>query len=676
MKFNKYIFNLTFLAVLLPLLSQLPAQAARFRRLECVQGNCDTRLRVRKKDLTKKYPGDNTRVLMNVDTRKLNIGENDSINYKVIVYEDNAGIQDILTVSYVRLPLLKSNIVKQRFFIELPAFIGTKNLRVALHNSSGKLEAIYGMNVTTRGTIETSNNIDTNSFLNTTDNNNFSVAGFDCESGKLDECVTDAIFFKKAVFETNNRRFANETNIVKESDGTYRVRIPVKPASIRILKDRPNRKFVTLNDGSAPPDLGNQDDLDAFSLVTNELTIGLGAENSKLAFNPETDTFTISVNGSPAILTIDGAGNVLLGSGSVNPNAKLSLSPTAGQVPIILNNSNLDTTVPANGSFEFTGSGLYFTVNGERKFIVLNPTSSTLTSTVIPNVNVTGSNNTNNLGGNPASFYQNADNINAGVFDAARLPADIGAIRLNNESDQNFMVFKGAANVTLENTADSNLELPTTGTLITLDEISLASNSVTSAEIIDGEVKSIDIKDGTLDNRVFNADLDASKINENSQFINIDRLPSRTIVDITGLAAALDAIVPVTDTIDALDQTDTDKPLSAQQGFKLQQLINDPSSLLYSTKTVGPLTTNVTISFTENQSFYTVDLANAESLQVADLEQGHIAYVKVEATSADVDLPANIRVLSGNLSSGNINWIHLEVVKAGNNPMIHAKIFN
>lgn len=90
------------------------------------------------------------------------------------------------------------------------------------------------------------------------------------------------------------------------------------------------------------------------------------------AFKSAIEYFNVA-SGFTKLVLVKSGGNVGIGLGATAPTARLNLpagTATAGSAPLKLT-AGTNLTTPENGTFEFDGTNLYFTVGGVRKTVTL-----------------------------------------------------------------------------------------------------------------------------------------------------------------------------------------------------------------------------------------------------------------------------------------------------------------
>jgi hypothetical protein len=488
------------------------------------------------------------------------------------------------------------------------------------------------------------------------------IPGYRCNDSGLNDCNVEALFFKKLVFESDRRKKANQTYVVNESDGAFKIQIPVQPGKGREKIKRPAPKFVVDNDitvTTVPETLSSP------LLTTNTLRIGLNPDHADLTYKAATDELTIQVNDATPILRATRSGAVGIKTSS---SSQSQLDIGASNIPqIALKDANLAPTL-MNGAFEFTGTGLSFTSGGVRRFILLDPTSPNAPSTA-PTANLVGSLDANLLDNKSPVFFTNVSNINAGTLSQARLPADIGAIFLKNEVSNKNLVMQGSHNITLTSQTNSEYILPISGTLATTDDL-LPNNSVTTSNIINGTIQGIDIANNTLDDTKIAPDLSATKVT--SGVINKSRLPNRDIININNLTTVLGGKLLKFDITNNLISTNVDKPLSANQGKVLKDLLDSKTQFTTAKQILG----GVNLDFTINQSFLTKVMTANTTFTASNLKQGNRILLELSG-NFNIILPSYFQTLTGAYDSTKINLIELEVINDSlTTPLVYVRIFN
>ena len=269
--------------------------------LECVAGNCTLDFQISSNDLNLNLNNERPNVLCVIDTRPLNVSN--SASYRILAYEvDSSGNTIINSDTKVDFPTYRRNIRDQRIRIELVPRLGNREIYLAVHDSTGSLYTLYRARIASSGSFVANNTLSTSSFntglstaSNSTLNSSEIVPGYRCTNAGLDDCNIESLLFKRLTFESSRRRRANQTNLIKDPDGAYRVQIPVQPGKFRAKQIRPAPRFVVLEDlniNLVPETLSSP------LLTTNPLRIGLGNEHADLAFNASTDEFTLAIDDS------------------------------------------------------------------------------------------------------------------------------------------------------------------------------------------------------------------------------------------------------------------------------------------------------------------------------------------------------------------------------------------
>lgn len=639
--------------------------------LECLAGNCNLDFKVSLDDLNLNLNNERPNILCVINTKPLNISNAHS--YRIVAYELNANGKAIINSdTKVDFPTYRRNIHDQRIRIELVPKLGSREIYLAVHDSTGSLYALYRANISSSGSFVANNTLSTSSFntgfSNTSSGTNEIVPGYRCTDSGLDECNVESLLFKRLTFESNRRRRANQTNLIKDSDGAYKIQIPVQTGKYREKKIRPAPKFIVLEDlnvNLVPETLSSP------LLTTNPLRIGLASNHVDLVFDENTDEFTLAVNDALPIIRADRSGNV-----SISPNSKSGLDDAkftaemgqtnSSRPPLRLQSSNL-TTTPISGSFEFTGKELYFTADGVRRYILLDPVSPN-PSNLSPTINVIGSLDALKLNNFSPSHFMNASNFLSGTISQNRLPDDILATLLKNEVSNKNLRMSGAHNVKFISKGTTDITLPSSGKLITLSEI-VTDNSVGTNEIINLSVAGVDIKDNELKNDKFNNDLDTSKISSGT--IDPERLPDRAISEINNLSTELGDKIEKTDIINNLISTDIDKPLSANQGKVLKDLIDAKED--YTTLNSTLITEE--LDFTENHSYLTKTITADTVLTAINLEQSHKVLLEIDG-NFNLYFPDYFVTLSGSYDPTKVNIIDLEVINDNSSsPIVYVQIF-
>lgn len=577
---------------------------ARFIDTTCVSGNCGINLDINNDDLSINFANEKPLIRLRLNANNVNVDANFSKTFKILAYEQIGSKNNVLSVSNVLFPRkrFKNNILVTR--IKLRPFVGAKQIFIGLHNSSGALLSTYRVNVNGSGSVAVANNLNKNPLID-----------FSCPDLSIDQCNRESLFFNKIVFETNTDQNSRETYVLKNKDGTYTVEIPLVCSLGRkrvksVVKNPSSKGFPTPT--NTPQNIINT--LNASTVIMPD-----DSEQASLNFDQINSKFALGFDNLNNVFTIDDEGNI--GIGTDSPRASLEIAATDASVAPLKIGSGVLKNNLLNGSFEFDANELYFTLNGQRYFVVRDPkisSPSEIGSVTPPNF-VSNVPETDRLGGQIASFYQNASNINAGILNPARLPANLGAFTLKNVLSNRSLTLDGGHDIIIRSQADSTLTLPDhDGTLATLDDLNLSSISVTSDDLINNNIQAVDI----ADNSITEADINDLNANQfiSGKFSN-SVLPDRDIANVRNLSTELDnRISKSTEIVDDLTSTDTDKVLSANQGRVLKDLIDNFSSDF---STSYSALSGTELSFADFNTVYTKTLTANESFTAINFKQGH-----------------------------------------------------
>ena len=193
---------------------------------------------------------------------------------------------------------------------------------------------------------------------------------FSCPDLSIDQCNRERLFFNKVFFETNNDQSARETYVLKNNDDTYTVEIPL----ISSLGRRRVRNVLRSSNNAGFPTPTNTPQNVINTLNATVVNMPDGGEQASLSFDQVNNKFAIGFDNLNDVFTVDNNGNI--GIGTDSPRASLEIAATDGSVaPLKIGSGSLGNDL-LDGSFEFDGSELYFTLNGQRYFVVRDPNSS------------------------------------------------------------------------------------------------------------------------------------------------------------------------------------------------------------------------------------------------------------------------------------------------------------
>lgn len=229
-------------------------------------------------------------------------------SFKVSVYDVSGGGREF--VSTQALSLLRGARKFRILSISAGEFTSnTKDLEFELYDTQNNLVNIYRQTITA-----------TNTSFQAASNDGQTV-GATCPGDEFGECQLDE-FFKRVRFVARRQRHAS-TRVVKDSDGFYRVTLPVPRDSFKFLAGNRVRAVnvgkVDVNGGGAT----------AATIPETVDSLGVGVQTPLTAF--------------------------------------LQVRNGNGTLPsLVIEPGSLTTGTPVNGSIEFDGNDLYITKNGVR----------------------------------------------------------------------------------------------------------------------------------------------------------------------------------------------------------------------------------------------------------------------------------------------------------------------
>ena len=218
----------------------------------------------------------------------------------------------------------------------------------------------------------------------------------------------------------------------------------------------------------------------------------------------------------------------------------------------------------------------------------------------------------------------------------------------------------------------TTLTLPSTsGTLATLDDLVPGLNSVTTNQVVDGTILTIDIQDNSISSADI-AGFDASKVT--TGVFNPLRLPNRDIADVTNLQTTINTkISKNTQIIDNLTTDSATEVLSANQGNVLQTLINSWTPIFSSRNEV---LAGVDLDFEDVHSVLSKTLNSNTTFTVSNLNQGHRIVLLMNGNFI-ANFPSEVTVLEGSYNGALTNVVELEVMSdIAGSEFIAARIYN
>ena len=235
--------------------------SADFIKTSCISGNCNLSLSVEDKDTIKDYSRENETINLQLDARDVDVDvdvdANFSKTFKLIAYEQVNGLNNVLSVTNVLFPKQRFKEKTLKTGIKVRPFQGNKQLYVGLHNSAGQLLTTFRLNVSGSGFFVAKNNLNKNASID-----------FSCPDATITDCNIQRLFFNKVFFETNRDQKARDTYVVKNTDNTYTVEVPL----VSSLGRREIKNVVkngALNTGGVPVPNSS---LNNFVEVLNEIS--------------------------------------------------------------------------------------------------------------------------------------------------------------------------------------------------------------------------------------------------------------------------------------------------------------------------------------------------------------------------------------------------------------------
>ena len=683
-KVNRSLIKLLVFIFLALITNNFNQAKAAFVPVQCQSGACNLNLRINDNDISKVFPEAYPGFRIRLDLRPLRVNSVDSDHFRIFVYENTSSGVNIISSLNIKFPRKRSKLRNSLVIIDIPEFIGTKVFSLDIYKNNGDLSSTYRTTLNGFGNINSSTQ-NTQGIIYGQNLSGLvpSSTGFNlasniletrtCPDDSFSDCNLEELFFHNFSVEASTIQEARQMTLLKEEDGTIKLRVPVV-ASRRLRSKRISSvkkdEFISADDPNVNPDPSLVNNQPVSISQVDELNIGVSGDASNFSIDPVNDELELSINNSAANLSFK---NNSIGFDSTNHLAALDLErgTETNKPSIKLNNSPISNP-PRNGSFEYSNNNLYFTANGVRELIVLDPSNQFSPNSINVDVKANLAGNANTLGNNSSSFFTNASNLNSGTISINHLPTITQIERLFNENTSKSMVLTGADDILMTSQADVNLTLPSSGTLATTNDlpITIPVNSIDSAKIIDDNLLSEDFSDNSITNDKI-ASLNASIINIGT--VDIARLPNRDISDITNLTTELNDKLEITGIEDNLSSTNTNTALSANQGKVLKDLID---LLGNGFGTVNQNLSSTDIDFQEYHSVFTKTIDQNETFTAINLQQGHRAYLILQG-EFNANFPSYFNLLQGTYNPEAINVIQLDVINdQARSELVHMKIFN
>lgn len=354
----------------------------------------------------------------------------------------------------------------------------TKNIEIDLRDAANNLINTYGATLTATNLAaqaESSNNVSID--------NDFEDAV--CDSSVFGQCQIDAFFKNVDFLPYRSRQPASE--VFKTESGRYQVRIPYPRRFVKFFRGKRTKVKIgsfssTGTNGTVISDFGE-------TLDTSRIRLGPNlTDYENMRYDSDNSNFILG-SGTGANTFVDNFyfnDSGLFGVGVSSPQAKLHLAaPTSTNPSIILEDGSL-TTVPVDGAIEFDGNNLYFTKNGVRDVLGAQgpagptgpqgltgptgpagpqgPAGSIADGDIVQDVTLNG---TTTLNG-PVIITSNGTIPHANNADTATSANTAESL---DDGDQTLSLggTNGSIQLNLASAGTSNVTMPATGTLATLE---------------------------------------------------------------------------------------------------------------------------------------------------------------------------------------------------------------
>lgn len=674
--------KISFLLILiLFLIINVPEVSASYVPAECVSGECSLGLQFNDNDLSKVFPESYPGYRIQLDTEPLLVQGSQSEHFKILVYNKNSSGSEVISTHSIAISPKAAKRKNVVLILDTPQFLGTKIFWMDVYKTNGSLSSTYRVTLNGYGTLSANKQASSaaiygqslsslvspqlgvsfpNSVLNSTS----------CPDNKFNDCNLQELFFHKFSVESSTVQEPNKTSILKETDGTIKLRIPV----VASRKSRQERLSSSLRDTFISAD--NPNVVQDPNLVNNQPVTLTQVDELNIGSSSLTNFAIDEVNNELELTVSNSALPLVLRSNTVSfngkePRAILDLdTDEIGTTPSMRFSSSPLITPIRNGSFEFDNNNLYFTANGQREFIMQSTVAQLSQAANVANVKALLAGNADTLQSKDSLFFQNASNFDTGTINASLLPTNLQIERLFNENTNNSLTMKGGHNVTLTSQTDALLSLPLapTGTLATLADLA-APNTVSTTHILDENLLAEDFSNQAVtDSKVLS--LDASDIS--TGIISPARLPNQEISNVNNLSVSLADKIESTDVVNDLFSFSTDKALSANQGRILKNQID---ALPQGFNTINQnLATNV-IDFTKYHSVFKKTVGPATNFTATNLVQGHKAYLVLQGDTPS--FPSYFNLIEGSYNQDTVNVVSLEVLNSTlPNQRVNMKIFN
>jgi hypothetical protein len=676
--------KISFVLILILLIINKSKVSAAYVPAECVSGECSLGLQFNDNDVSKVFPESYPGYRIQLNTESLLVQGSQSDHFKILVYSKNSNSSEIISTHSIAIPPKVSKRRNLALILDIPQFLGTKVFWMDVYKTDGNLSSTYRVTLNGYGTLALSQQNSSAAIYGQSLSNlvspqlgaNFPSSVLSstlCPDNNFNDCNLQELFFHKFSIESSTVQDPNRTSILKETDGTIKLRIPV----VASRKSRQERLPSSVSDtfiAAVDPEMVQDP-----NLVNNEPVTLNQVDELNLGSSSLTNFSIDEVNKELELTVSNAAVPLVLRSNTISfngkePKATLDLdTDEIGTTPSMRFSSSPLITPVRNGSFEFNNNNLYFTANGQREFIMQSTVAQLSQAANMADVKALLAANADTLQSKDSLFFQNASNFDAGTINASLLPPNLQIERLFNENTNNSLTLRGGHNVTLTSQTDALLTLPLapTGTLATLADLAvvLGPNTVSTTHILDENLLSEDFSNQAVtDSKILS--LDASDIS--TGIISPARLPNQDISNVNNLSVSLADKIESIDVVNDLLSSSTDKALSANQGRILKNQID---SLTQGFDTVNQNLATTVIDFTKYHSVFKKTVGPATSFTATNLVQGHKAYLVLQGDTPS--FPSYFNLIEGSYNQDSINVVSLEVLNSTSpNQRVNMKIFN
>jgi hypothetical protein len=301
--------------------------SASYIAAECVSGECSLGLQLNDNDLSKVFPESYPGYRIQLNTEPLLVQGSQSEHFKILVYTKNSSSSEVISTHSIAISPKAAKRKNVVLILDIPQFLGTKIFWMDIYKTNGSLSSTYRVTLNGYGTLSANKQAGSaaiygqslsslispqfgvsfpNSVLNSTS----------CPDNKFNDCNLQELFFHKFSVESSTVQEPNKTSILKETDGTIKLRIPV----VASRKSRQERLSSSLRDTFISAD--NPNVVQDPNLVNNQPVTLTQVDELNIGSSSLTNFAIDEVNNELELTVSNSALPLVLRSNTVSFNGK------------------------------------------------------------------------------------------------------------------------------------------------------------------------------------------------------------------------------------------------------------------------------------------------------------------------------------------------------------------